>query len=124
MASVPGTMSHGCTHVNNGGHILELRQLLPSSEKQMYDVVFFLNKSSLFDVFDIDGDLEPEVMGVRYYVAYTLKNKKPGKLQAPMERRPYYTWLYGGILKYDASGQGYFDNIRDGHFVDRLAVTG
>ena len=118
-----GPMSHGCTHVN-GGHILELRQLLPASEKEMYDVAFYLNKSCLFDVFDINGDLEPEVMGVRYYVAYTLKEKKPGKLRAAMERRPYYKWLYGGILKYDVAGRGYFENIRDGRFVEKLAVAG
>ena len=118
-----GPMSHGCTHVN-GGHILELRQLLPASEKEIYNIVFYLNKSCLFDVFDINGDLEPEVMGVRYYVAYSLKNKKPGKLRAPMERRPYYKWLYGGILKYDTDGRGYFENIRDGRFVDKLAVAG
>jgi hypothetical protein len=118
-----GPMSHGCTHVN-GGHILELRQLLPSREEKIYNVVFYLNKSCLFDVFDIDGDLKPEVMGIRYFVAYTLKNKKPGKLRAPMERRPYYVWLYGGILKYAADGRGYFENIQDGRFIDKLAVSG
>jgi len=118
-----GPMSHGCTHVN-GGHILELRQLLPSAEKTIYDVVFFLNKSCLYDVFDIDGDLEPEVMGVRYFVAYTLKDKKPEKLRAPVERRPYYKWLYGGVLKYKTDGQGYFENIRDGRFIEKLAVNG
>jgi hypothetical protein len=118
-----GPMSHGCTHVN-GGHILELRQLLPSSEKKIYDVVFYLNKSCLFDVFDINGDLKPEVMGIRYYVAYTLKNKKPGRLRAPMERRPYYTWLYGGILKYADDGQGYFETIRDSRFIDKKSVSG
>jgi hypothetical protein len=118
-----GPMSHGCTHVN-GGHILELRQLLPSSAEDIYNVEFFLNKSCLYDVFDIDGDLKPEVMGVRYYVAYTLKNKKPGKLRAPMERRPYYKWLYGGALKYDDQGRGYFENIRDGRFIKKLAVAG
>ncbi len=118
-----GPMSHGCTHVN-GGHILELRQLLPSSQKKIYDVVFYLNKSCLFDIFDINGDLKPEVMGIRYYVAYTLKNKKPGKLRAPMERRPYYKWLYGGILKYTEDGQGYFNDIRDSHFIDKKSVNG
>ncbi len=118
-----GPMSHGCTHVN-GGHILELRQLLPASEAKLFDVVFFLNKSCLFDVFDIDGDLVPEVMGVRYFVAYTLKDKTPGELRVAMERRPYYKWLYGGILKYNGEGKGYFDTLRDGRFVDKLAVNG
>jgi hypothetical protein len=118
-----GPMSHGCTHVN-GGHILELRQLLPAETEQVYNVVFFLNKSCLFDVFDIDGDLTPEVMGVRYFVAYSLHNKKPGKLRAPMERRPFYKWLYGNALQYEDDGRGYFSDIRDGHFVDKLAVNG
>lgn len=118
-----GPMSHGCTHINSG-HILELRQLLPAEEKKMYDVVFFLNKSCLFDVFDIDGDLEPEVMGVRYFIAYTLKDKKPGKLRAPMERRAYYKWLYSGALQYDASSRGYFEDISDGRFLDKLAING
>ena len=94
------------------------------SEEKIYNVVFYLNKSCLFDVFDIDGDQEPEIMGVRYYVAYTLKGKKPEKLRAVMERRPYYKWLYGGILKYDTAGRGYFEDIRDGHFVGKLAVAG
>jgi hypothetical protein len=118
-----GPMSHGCTHVN-GGHILELRQLLPADEQQMYDVVLYINKSCLFDVFDIDGDLAPEVMGVRYFIAYTLKAKKPGKLRAPMERRPFYNWLYGGSLKYDESGRGYFDNISCGSFIGKQAKVG
>jgi hypothetical protein len=37
----------------------------------------FLNKSSLYDVVDIDGEFQPEVMGVRYFIAYALKNNKP-----------------------------------------------
>jgi hypothetical protein len=41
-----------------------------------------------------------------------------------MERRPYYKWLYGGALKYDDQGRGYFENIRDGRFIKKLAVAG
>jgi hypothetical protein len=118
-----GPMSHGCTHVN-AGHISELRQLLPSTPEEMEQVDVFLNKSYLYDVFDIDGDLQPEVMGVQYFVAYSLSKKKPSKLRAPMERRAYYEWLYGGDLKFDADGRGYFDNVRDGHFVERTATNG
>ncbi len=58
-----GPMSHGCTHVN-AGHIAELRQLLPAETERLYDVDVFYNQSQLYDVFDIDGDLTPEVMGV------------------------------------------------------------
>ncbi len=118
-----GPMSHGCTHVNTG-HIGELRQLLPSETASMYEVDTFINKSHLFDVFDIDGDFEPEVMGVRYYIAYSLKNKKPHRMRAPMERQAFYDWLYGGALDYDEKGRGVFKNIKDGRFVGRTAVNG
>jgi len=84
----------------------------------------FINKSHLFDVFDIDGDLEPEVMGVRYFIAYSLSNKKPDKLRAPTERRGFYRWLYGGELKYRADGTGWFADIRDGRFIGRKALDG
>jgi hypothetical protein len=90
----------------------------------MDDVDVFINKSHLFDVFDIDGDLVPEVMGVRYFVAYSLSNKKPNKLRAPLERRAFYDWLYGGELKYRTDGSGWFAEIRDGRFIGRKAVDG
>jgi hypothetical protein len=41
-----------------------------------------------------------------------------------MKRRPYYKWLYGGILKYDADGRGYFENIRDSRFIGKKSVNG
>ncbi len=118
-----GPMSHGCTHVN-AGHISELREMLPAEPDVMDDVDAFINKSYLFDVFDIDGDLEPEVMGVHYFVAFSLRKKKPHKLRAPIERRPFYDWLYGGELQYRADGKGWFKDIRDGRFIGRKAVNG
>ena len=118
-----GPMSHGCTHINTG-HILELRQLLPAETEDLYKVEFFLNKSHLFDVFDIDGDMQPEVMGVRYFVAFSLRNKRADKLRAPIERKAFYDWLYGGELKYNQQGNAYFKQIRDAHFVGRRAVDG
>jgi hypothetical protein len=118
-----GPMSHGCTHVN-AGHIAELRQLLPAETERLYDVDVFYNQSQLYDVFDVDGDLTPEVMGVRYFVAYSLHDKTPDQLRAPMERRPYYAWLYAGDLGYDAADRGVFRAVRDAHFVGRNAVAG
>jgi hypothetical protein len=118
-----GPMSHGCTHLN-AGHISELRQMLPSNTERLYDVDTFLNKSYDYDVFDIDGDFEPEVMGVRYFIAYSLHNKKPDRLRVRDERHAYYDWLYGGELRYDLDDRGFFRNVRDGHFVGRSAVDG
>ncbi len=75
-----GPMSHGCTHLTTG-HIGELRQAMPSDTERLYEIDTFLNKSYLYDVFDIDGDFEPEVMGVRYFIAYSLRNKLPNRLR-------------------------------------------
>jgi len=118
-----GPMSHGCTHVN-AGHIAELRQLLPAEIPALDNVEVFINKSYLYDVFDIDGDLEPEVMGVKYFVAYSLRNKKPHELRAPNERRAFYDWLYGGEVKYEADGSAYLEDVEDAHFVGAHAARG
>ena len=118
-----GPMSHGCTHVNVG-HIAELRQLLPAETERLYEVDVFYNQSQLYDVFDVDGDLTPEVMGVRYFIAYSLRDKTPDQLRAPMDRRAYYAWLYAGDLGYDAADRGVFRAVRDAHFVGRNAVAG
>jgi len=118
-----GPMSHGCTHVNVG-HIAELRQILPAETERLYDVDVFYNQSQLYDVFDIDGDLTPEVMGVRYFVAYSLHDKTPDQLRAPMERHAYYAWLYASELDYDADDGGVFRDVRDGRFDGRDASVG
>jgi hypothetical protein len=108
----------------NVGHIAELRQLLPAETERLYDVDVFYNQSQLYDVYDIDGDLAPEVMGVRYFVAYSLHDKTPDALRAPIERHGYYGWLYAGDLDYDADDRGIFQAVRDGRFADRSAVVG
>jgi hypothetical protein len=118
-----GPMSHGCTHVNTG-HIAELRQLLPADTARLYEVEVFYNQSPLYDVFDVDGDGTPEVMGVRYFVAYDLNGKVPGALRAPIERHAYYDWLYAGELAIDARDRGVFHDVRDARFVGRSALPG
>ena len=118
-----GPMSHGCTHVN-AGHISELRQVMPSETKKLYEIDTFLTKSHLYDVFDIDGDGTPEVMGVRYFIAFSLKNKKAHKLRVRNERKAYYDWLYGGELRYREDGTPYFERVVDGQFVGRTAIDG
>jgi len=118
-----GPMSHGCTHLN-AGHISELRQLLPAESERLDQVDLFLNTSQRYDVFDIDGDFEPEVMGVRYFIAYSLKDNKPDRLRARDERHAYYEWLYAGELEYDVSDRGVFHDIRDCRFVGRSALDG
>jgi hypothetical protein len=118
-----GPMSSGCTHLTTG-HISELRQLLPAETEQLYEVDVFLNRSYDYDVFDIDGDFEPEVMGVRYFIAYSLRNKRPNRLRVRNERGAYYDWLYAGELEIDAEGKGSFSEVHDGRFVERVARRG
>jgi hypothetical protein len=118
-----GPMSHGCTHLN-AGHISELRQLLPSETDQLSEVDVFYNTSTSYDVFDIDGDFAPEVMGVRYFIAYSLKDNKPDRLRVRDERHAYYDWLYGGELAYDGADHGVFERINDCRFIGRTATPG
>jgi hypothetical protein len=118
-----GPMSHGCTHVN-GGHISELRQLLPADPARFPEVDVYYNRSYDYDVFDIDGNLAPEVMGVRYFIAYSLKNDRPDRLRVRNERRAYYDWLYAGELGYDGKDRGRFATVKDGRFVGRTAAEG
>jgi len=117
-----GPMSHGCTHVN-GGHISELRQIFPADTERLDDVDVFINRSELYDVFDVDGDGTPEVMGVKYFIAYSLDGRWPDRLRAPNERRAYYDWLYAGDLGYEGE-RGVFASVRDGRFVDRVVSPG
>ncbi len=118
-----GPMSHGCTHVN-AGHISELRQILPSDEKILSKVTTFRNKSNHFDVFDINGDGVPEVMGVKYFHAYSLRNKKPHKRRAPADRESFYKWLYKDGYHYDDQGKVIFDQAPASRFVQKSAYKG
>lgn len=118
-----GPMSSGCTHLTTG-HIGELRQLMPSDTEKLYAIDTFYNRSYDLDVFDIDGDLEPEVMGVSYFVAYALSNKKPKRLRVKDERLAYYKWLYAGEFEQDADGDSWLVDVQDGRFVERTAKKG
>lgn len=117
-----GPMSHGCTHLNTG-HISELRQMLPAESDRLYEVDVFLTRSEHYDVFDIDGDLTPEVMGVKYFIAYSLIAGKPDRLRVRNERHAFYDWLYGGDLRFEGE-RGYFTDVRDARFIERTAKEG
>ena len=119
-----GPMSHGCTHLTTG-HIAELRQLLPSETAKLYEIDVFLNRSYDYDVFDIDGDFTPEVMGVHYFIAYSLRSKKPHRLRTRNERHAYYRWLYAGNeLDFSSDGGVVLHDVQDGRYIDRTAAKG
>src|SRR5262249_3117713 len=54
----------------------------------------------------------------------SLHDKTPDSLRAPVERHPYYAWLYAGDLDYDADDHGVFREVHDGGFAGRTAVVG
>jgi len=118
-----GPMSHGCTHVN-AGHISELRQMLPSAEEKLAQVMTFRNKSNHFDIFDINGDGRPEVMGVKYFYSYSLKDKKPYKMRAKTDRKSFYAWLYKKGYRYDGNDQLIFKEVSVSRFVGMKAEKG
>ncbi len=118
-----GPMSSGCTHLTTG-HISELRQVLPADTEQLYAIDTFYNRSYDLDVFDIDGDLRPEAMGVEYFIAYALSNKKPKRLRVRDERLAYYEWLYAGQFELDPDGKAWLADVQDGRFVERTAKKG
>jgi len=118
-----GPMSHGCTHIN-AGHISELRQILPSSEKVFLEVETFRNKSYHFDVFDIYGNGRPQVMGVEYFHAYQLKDKKPYRMRASSDRRSFYAWMYQKGYRIKTDGRVIFDQAPTTKFIGRKPADG
>ena len=99
---------------------------MPSETEKLYEIDVFLNRSYDYDVFDIDGDLEPEVMGVKYYIAYSLRNKRPNRLRACNERHAFYKWLYAGSdIRFDPNtDRVWFAEVQEGRFVERTAKKG
>jgi hypothetical protein len=119
-----GPVSHGCTRLNNG-HLAELRELLPSTSKQMEGIVNYRNVSHCYDVFDRRGDADVEIMGVQYYIAFRHTHERVAKeIWAQNNRKDFYAWLYGDEMNYGPIGQVTFDDVCEGEFVKRKAVEG
>src|SRR5262245_48647853 len=93
-----GPTSHGCTRLGSG-HMSELRQILPSESSVLERVVSFRKLPQCYDVFDIQGDGGPEVMGVQYYLAFKSREHTPIKAYVANRREPFYRWLYGANIE-------------------------
>ena len=119
-----GPVSHGCTRLNSG-HLAELRELLPSTSKQMEGIVNYRNISHCYDVFDRKGDGDVEIMGVQYYFAFRhTKSRVAKQIWAQNNRKDFYDWLYGDEMNYGPIGQVTFDEVCEGKFVKRKEVEG
>lgn len=96
-----GNVSHGCTRMSTG-HILEVRNIFPSSNEEMKKLKYFGNNSSDYDLFDIDGSGVQKIMGVQYYLSYGIQadegeGYREGKFLIPesFNREAFYAQLYG-----------------------------
>lgn len=109
-----GGVSHGCLRLP-AGHVWELRQIFPVENSKMTQIPFFGNNSSDFDVYDIDGDGQPEVMGVQYLISYGLQGanglaRREGQnFEVNADRKlHFYNDLYGARNVFRATGDGKF----------------
>ncbi len=118
-----GPVSHGCVRMAVG-HLWEVRHIFPASPERMKQVLYFGNRSADYDVFDIDGDGTPEVMGSQYFIAYSVQGasgdaRRKGKnfALADVTKADFYENLYGEKGQYASDGDTYtFSNPYVSHF--------
>lgn len=67
-----GRVSHGCNRMS-AGHVWEVRNIFPVENDKATQVYYYGNDPKDFDLFDIDGDGNLEVMGVTYYISYNAR---------------------------------------------------
>lgn len=62
-------ISHGCSRLPSG-HVWEMRHIMPVDSDKMKEVLYFGSEPTDFDLYDIDGDGQNEIMGVDYAIYY------------------------------------------------------
>ena len=118
-----GPVSHGCVRLAVG-HQWEARHVFPAGNDKMKELLYFGNHSADYDVFDIDGNGEAQVMGTRYYIAYSVKGKsgdsrRKGKnfSVAKIDKNEFYSNLYGAKDQFVLEGDTYkFPNPHVSYF--------
>jgi hypothetical protein len=119
-----GPVSHGCTRLNSG-HLAEMRELLPSTSKQMEGIRNYRYISHCYDVFDRHGDGNDEIMGVQYYIAFRhTKSRVAKQIWAQNNRKDFYDWMYGPEMVYGPIGSVTFPEACQGKFVKGKAREG
>lgn len=96
-----GGVSHGCLRLPLG-HVWEMRHIMPVESEKMIQVYQFGNNSQDFDLYDINGDGELEVIGVEYQISYDTKGSSnldrregEGLSIGTDDRTAFYNSLYG-----------------------------
>ena len=119
-----GPVSHGCTRLNDG-HLAELREMLPSTSKDMEGIVTYRNVSQCWDVFDPKGDGDDRVMGVQYYIAFRHTDSRVmEQIWTQNDRQSFYEWLYGPEMVYGPVNEIVIKDGCEGKFVGRKAREG
>lgn len=106
-----GGVSSGCLRLSLG-HIWEMRHIMPVENEKMKQVYFFGNNSTDFDLYDINGDGDLEIMGVEYQITYDTKgssglDKREGEelMLTADSRDAYYKGLYGSENVFEKNGE-------------------
>jgi len=115
-----GPTSHGCTRLPSG-HMSELRQIVPSESNTLERVATFRSLPQCYDVFDIQGDGSPEVMGVQYYLAYKSHEHTPIQSYVANRRDPFYRWLYGDNISMAEVGHASLKQVPVCRYVGKKA---
>ena len=115
-----GPASHGCTRLPSG-YMTELRHILPSSSDLLAKIATFRNLPQCYELFDIDGNGTPEVMGVKYYLAFAGKGHTPTNAYAQNNRKDFYAWLYGDNVGYTDDESAIIRDTQTCRFVGKRA---
>jgi len=115
-----GPTSHGCTRLPSG-HMSELRQIIPSESNVLEQMATFRNLPQCYDLFDIQGDGSPEVMGVQYYLAYKSHEHTPIRSYVTNRRDPFYRWLYGDNISLAEVGRATLKQVPVCRYVGKKA---
>jgi hypothetical protein len=119
-----GPVSHGCTRLSSG-HLTEFREMLPSTSDGMEGIVHYRSLSHCYDVFDLKGDGDDQVMGVQYYIAFRhTKSRVAEEIWVQNNREDFYAWLYGGDIAFGPIGSVTFKEAYDYKFLKRKALEG
>ena len=115
-----GPASHGCTRLPSGS-MSELRHMLPSSSDLLEKVATYRNLPQCYDLFDIDGNGTPEVMGVQYYLAFAGVKHTPTNAYAQNNRKDFYGWMYGDNISYNSDDSAVIKETLTCRFVGKKA---
>ena len=115
-----GPASHGCTRLPSG-YMTELRHMLPSSSELLEKIATHRNLPQCYELFDIDGNGTPEVMGVQYYLAFAGKGHVPTNAYAQNNRKDFYNWLYADNVTYNADDSAVIKETLTCRFVGKKA---